>query len=66
MWNNPPEMCGVVAGAAASQSSILHVTLGRVLEARQLTRSEIRAIQAACEHWSEQLRGQSFVPASLL
>lgn len=40
-------MCAC-AGAAASQSSILHVTLGRVLEARQLHRAEVEAIQAAC------------------
>ena len=53
------------AGAAAKQSTILHITLGRVLEPRHLTRKEVAAVQQACQRWTEQLRGQPFTPASL-
>ena len=53
------------AGAAAKQSTILHVTLGRVLEPRQLTRKEVTAVQQACQRWTEQLRGMQLCPACL-
>ena len=53
------------AGAAEHQSSILHVTLGRVLEPHQLDHRERAAIQAQCDEWTTRLKGLPFTPASL-
>ena len=53
------------AGTSVKHSSIMHMTLGRVLQARQLTLEQRQAIQQRCSHWSQQLKGTAFKPEVL-
>ncbi|GAB4818250.1 hypothetical protein N2152v2_005296 [Parachlorella kessleri] len=52
-------------GAPSTQSSIMHASIGRILSTEQLTVAEIERVQAACDRWSEQLRGMQFDPEVL-
>lgn len=52
-------------GASSKQSSIMHMTLGRVLKARQLTDAEREAMQQRCSLWSSRLKGTVFKPEVL-
>lgn len=52
-------------GASSKQSSIMHMTLGRLLKPRQLTEQERQAIQQRCSHWSSKLKGTVFKPEVL-
>ncbi|KAK9812703.1 hypothetical protein WJX72_002341 [[Myrmecia] bisecta] len=52
-------------GGAARQSSIMHITLGRVLAPKQLTADDIAAVQAKCDTWTAKLRGTAFTPDAL-
>ena len=54
-----------VEGASSKQSSIMHMTLGRVLKARQLTDAEREAMQQRCSLWSSRLKGTVFKPEVL-
>ncbi|KAK9867899.1 hypothetical protein WJX84_009063 [Apatococcus fuscideae] len=50
-------------GAPTKQSSICHVTLGRILSQKQIA-SETRAtLAASCQEWSNKLQGKRFSPA---
>jgi len=53
------------AGASSKQSSIMHMTLGRVLKPRQLTDAERQVMQQRCSHWSSKLKGTVFKPEVL-
>lgn len=48
--------------ASSKQSSIMHMTLGRVLQPRQLSDDERQSVQQQCNLWSSKLRGQAFRP----
>ena len=43
----------------------MHMTLGRVLQPRQMTLEQRKAIQQRCTHWTQQLQGASFKPDAL-
>lgn len=51
-----------IAGASSKQSSIMHMTLGRVLRPQQLTDAERQAVQQQCTHWTSKLKGHAFTP----
>ncbi|KAL3153501.1 hypothetical protein ABBQ38_011832 [Trebouxia sp. C0009 RCD-2024] len=52
-------------GASSKQSSIMHMTLGRVLQPRQLQDSERQAVQQQCNQWTSKLKGHVFKPDTL-
>ena len=52
-------------GASARQSSIMHVTLGRVLTAEALTEASVASISEAAAKWSARVRGMRWQPGGL-
>lgn len=51
-----------LAGASSKQSSIMHMTLGRVLNAHQLSLEQRQAVQDRCTQWTQKLQGMPFKP----
>jgi hypothetical protein len=47
-------------GAPPRQSTICHVSLGRVLSPRQLAPANVAAVQRLCDAWTARLRGAGF------
>ena len=52
-------------GAAARQSSIMHVTLGRILTAEALPEPVAASISEAAAKWSAQVKGMRWKPDAL-
>ncbi|KAK9794968.1 hypothetical protein WJX73_009426 [Symbiochloris irregularis] len=52
-------------GACEKQSSIMHMTLGRVLTGRAMTSEEVHSVRAKCKHWTSRLQGNVFAPTQL-
>lgn len=52
-------------GASSKQSTIIHSSLLRILSPTPLGAEAVSAISAACERWTEKLRGKLYSPRTL-